>query len=289
MEPTDKALALARHHLELGQAQRALQRLDDGGDGLVEEVDFWELRATALLELEEYAAARDAAEAGLRIESESLVLLDVLGLAEAELGNLEAAERSLLAALRLEPEDTLLLCHYAQLLARAGQLPKAERVLNEAERLDADDHDVVRTRMFLAYLRGDDKEAERHGRRLLEEDPEDRAGHGMIGAVASERGSFRRASRHFDLAARYDLTDEHVVRLARIGRVEAHPLYWPLWPFQRFGPAKTWIAAVAVFGLLTALELYAALVVAWVTWTVLCIYSWVAPPLLRRWLGGGVA
>ena len=47
--------------------------------------------------------------------------------------------------------------------------------------------------------------------------------------------------------------------------------------------------AVAVFGLLTALELYTALVVAWVTWTVLCIYSWVAPPLLRRWLGGGVA
>lgn len=283
MEPADRTLALARHHLEIDQPQRALERLDRVGPAAVDDPDFWELRAMALLELERYGDAREAAREGLRLEGESIILLDALSLAEAHLGNLEEAERALLEALRLEPEEVTLLCHYAQLLARGGELEKAERAVAEAERLEPDDPDIVRTRMLLAYVRGDDKAAERLGRELLSMEPEDPGGHGMLGTVASQRGSFRRASRHFDIAARYDLADEDLVRVARLGRIEAHPLYWPLWPFHRFGPAKVWVAAVAVFALLAALELYPLLIAGWIVYTLLAIYSWVAPPLLRRW------
>lgn len=284
-ETTDKALALASHYLEVDRPQRALDTLAKLTGEQVEDVAFWELRAHALLGLERHAQAVDAAKQGLRLEGESIVLLDLLCLAEAERGNLAEAERAILQALKLEPEEPLLLCHYAQLLGQGAQLDKAERVVAEAERLDPDSPDAIRTRMFLAYLRGDDRKAEKLSKRLLEEDPENPAGHAMLGVFSSNKGAYRRASKHYDIAARYDLSDEYAVGLARQGRIEAHPLYWPLAPFQRWGPAKVWIAAIALFGLLVALEQYKALIVAWVVYTALCVYSWVAPPLLNWWFG----
>jgi hypothetical protein len=66
------------------------------------------------------------------------------------------------------------------------------------------------------------------------------------------------------------------------------PLWWPLWPVQRFGPIPVWIAGIVM---LTAVERLAprsvvgAVVLAWLAWVV---YTWVGPPLIRRlYLGRG--
>ena len=281
----DTAVALASHYLDVDQPQRALDVLDgiDGPD--LDDAYLWALRTQALVDLKQFAQAAATARSGLNADAESITLLDLLSLAEAELGELEEAETAILQALELEPEHPVLLCRYALLLARGGQLDKATRVCAEAERLEPDDQAVIRCRIALAYVRGDDKAAERESRRLLAEfDPDDPIGHTMLGVQAASRGSLRTASRHFDTAAQYDLGDEQAVDLARRGRIETHPLFWPILPFERFGPAASWLGAVVIMGLLAATGQDLLLGIFAVTYVLLCIYSWVVPPLARRWL-----
>lgn len=279
-------LSLASHYLEVDRPEQALETLSGLGGRALEEPEFWELQAQALLDLDRFDDARRAAEEGLRLETQSLALLALASAAEARCGRLDEAERHLHEALRLEPESPFLLAAYADLLMRGGAVEKADRVLDRAERIDPDDPTVIRARIALAYVRNKDREAERHSRRLLAEvDPEDPYGHAMLGAQASNRGAFRRASEHFDTAARYDLSDPDAVDLARIGRVEAHPVFWPLWPIQRFGPAKLWVAAIGTFALLRAAGFEEALVVLLPIYLVWIAYTWIVPPLARRWLG----
>jgi tetratricopeptide (TPR) repeat protein len=287
-EDVSGAFARASHYLDIDRPQSALDALTELGGGALEDAHFWELQTQALLDLERFDQARRAAEEGLRLDADSLALLAMAAAAEARLGVLDEAERHLLAALRLEPESTFLLASYADVLMQGGAVAKASRVLERADRIDPDDPAVIRARITLAYISNKDREAERQSRRLLAEvDPEDPYGHAMLGAQASNRGSFRRASEHFDTAARHDLSDEDAVGLARIGRVEAHPLFWPLWPIQRFGPAKLWVAAIGTFALLRAAGLEEALVVLLPIYLVWIAYTWIVPPLARRWLERG--
>ena len=281
----DTAVALASHYLDIDQPQRALAVLDELDDPDLDDAHLWALRTQALVDLKRFAKAAAAARSGLQADAESITLLDLLAIAEAELGDLESAEAAILHALELEPDHPVLLCRYALLLTRAGELGKASRVLAEAERIAPDDEVLMRSRIALAYVRGDRKAAVRESQRLLAEiDPGDPVGHTMLGVQAASRGSVRSASRHFDTAARYDLGDEQAVDLARRGRVETHPLFWPILPFERFGPAGSWLGAVAIMGLLAAIGQEVLLAIFAVTYVLLCVYSWIVPPLARRWL-----
>jgi tetratricopeptide (TPR) repeat protein len=283
MEPATSATALAAHYLDINQADRALAALDKAGFD-PDDAYSWELRAQALVDLGRFTSAARAAEAGLALEADSIALLDLLSIAHAGLGDLERAEVASLEALRLAPDHPVLLCRYALLLARGGELTKAGKVLAEAERVAPDDEAVIRTRITLAYLRGDDKAAERESRRALAElDPEDPLGHTMLGLRAATQGNPWRASRHWDTAARADLSDETAVKLAREGRIGTHPLLWPVIPIDRFGVGKLWIGAVAVLLLLRATGQEVLTIVASITWVAFCVYSWTVPPLVRRY------
>ena len=58
----------------------------------------------------------------------------------------------------------------------------------------------------------------------------------------------------------------------------------PLRPFARFNPLVVWIGAVAIiYGLRIAglAPLSFAFAMAWLAF---CVYSWVVPPLVRRWI-----
>jgi hypothetical protein len=68
--------------------------------------------------------------------------------------------------------------------------------------------------------------------------------------------------------------------MARDDRVIAHPLLVPLWPLFRFGALRTWLAAVAVLVMLR-LVLPSLAGVFGLLWIGYCVYSWVAPPLVR--------
>ena len=100
MDATDRNLALARHYLDIEQPRRALEVLDrrehDVGDA-----EYWRLRATALIAVDRYREALDAAARGLDLDPGDVGLLLVSALAHRGVGDLAAAERALLAALRI--------------------------------------------------------------------------------------------------------------------------------------------------------------------------------------------
>jgi tetratricopeptide (TPR) repeat protein len=279
-ESDDKTLALARHYLQIDQPARALAALDRGS-GLLDEPDYWRLRAAALLDTDRASDGARAAEQGLRIDPQDVLLLFLHAAAQRRTGDLAAAERSLLRALELDPENASLLAEYATLVARAGQLDKARRLLEEAERLEPLDDRVITARALLAYLSGDDKAVAEHAGELLADDPEAQAGHLWRASALLERGSHHAARRHLETVARLDPANASVIVAAREVRLLTHPLLWPLYPVQRFGPMKVWLGFIVLAGLsfLTRQTIVVAVVVG--AYLFLVVYSWVVPPIFR--------
>ena len=277
-----KTLALAEHWLDVGQPARTLEALGRVSGDELHDAEYWELRTRAHVELEQWVEALRAVREGLELDPESLVLLDGAALVHAERGELAAAEEMVLRALRLDADNPYLLCRYAQILHRGNELDKAERVLARAAAIAPDDEAVIQTRVSHEYLRGNDRAAERLSRELLEQDADHPVGHAMLGGLAADRGSFRAARRHTGSAVAYDPAEYG--DLARLVRRSTHPLLWPLWPIQRFGPAKVWLAAILTMGILTALDQTFLLGLFVVAYLFLVVYSWVIGPLVVKYL-----
>ncbi len=275
-------IAVARRYVGVGRPESALAELAKLPDPDLEDPELWFLRAAALNDLERYGDAIDAAREGLARSPQSVGLLAALSQAELGCGNLAAAETAILSALDLWPDNPWLLTRYASVVAHAGQLDKAERLVAEAARLSPDDPTVIHTRSVIAYLRGEDAAAEAESRRLLADDPESVPAHLMLGTTAAQAGRFAQADRHLSTAAGIGPTDD-IASLAREARVARHPLLLPIRAIDRFGVAPVWIGGVAVILGLRALGYPLASAVAGLAWFTFCVYTWVAPPLVRRW------
>jgi tetratricopeptide (TPR) repeat protein len=275
-------LELARRYLEIDRPERALELLQ-GGQNDLDDPEFWRLRAVALLKLERENQALGAARRGLELEPDSIDLLLVAAHAHRKLGDLAAAERSLLAALRLESEQPTLLAEYALLVARAGQLQKARALLDEAERLDPMQPYVEHARGVVAFLSADDKAARRHAEAVLATNPESEAALLLRGSALAQRRSFRGAQRSFDAAARLDPTDHGVAQIAREVRVATHPLLWPIYPIQRWGAMKVWLAFIVFVLVTTTLKIPWVDIPVVLGYLFMVAYSWlVAPFVVRR-------
>jgi hypothetical protein len=103
--------------------------------------------------------------------------------------------------------------------------------------------------------------------------------------AAYERGGGRRGARDLRRAAALDPSIGIHAEAARDAATSMHPLLLPLWPIYRFGQGPVWLGGVAVLLGLRALDVPGtiALVVV-VIWLAFVAYSWIAPPLLERWL-----
>ena len=279
-EAPDQARELARHYLEVHQPQRALDAL--GRLSSVDDPEVWAIRGWALVDLDRHDEAAQVARDALAAWPAGVDFLRLLAVAEAHRDHLAEAEAAALAALELEPDDTHLLCTYADALMRGGQLEKAGEVLDLAARADPDDVLVIRLRLNLAYLRVDDDEARALAEELLSRDADDHQGQVMLGGLDLEKLHLSSAERRFGTAIRNDPSSQGTARSARVVRTMRSPLYWPLLPFERFGPGPTWVAAIAVIFGLRAVGLDAASGIAALVWLALCIYSWTAGPLLLR-------
>lgn len=280
----ESQLSLAAHYVSIDQPDRALAALRSVDGDALEDSEFWRLQAVALYGVDDNEGAVRAAGEGLAREPDSVALLALLAIAQAELDRLAEAERSILAALELAPDDSVVLCAYARVLARGGQLAKAERVLDLAAQSDPHDTDVVRMRALLALLKGRDRQAARISEQVLAEDPEDAAAHALRGSALMLAGDARGASPSLASAVRDDPTDAQLAGSARMARAWTHPLLWPLVPIQRLGVAGSWIASVAIIYGLRAAGLNLAAGIATAIWLFIVAYSWLAAPAISRWL-----
>jgi tetratricopeptide (TPR) repeat protein len=277
------AIEAARRYIQIGRPERALESLTaldsdqaSGGEAL-------RLRGYALLALEDLDAAAEAAQDGLEADPGSIELLYLLSLVEDRRGRLAEAEAAVLAALEQDPDDVELLTQYGDVLMHGGALDKAERVLDAAAGSDPDSVDVLESRISLAYLRGEDKQARRLSEELLAIDPESIRGQHMLGVFDLNRGRARSAAERYGEVVRADPTNERMAADAREVRAMArNPLWWPSLLFIRFGVAGTWVGAVVVIFGLRAAGATTAAGIAGLAWLVLCVWSWVVPPILNR-------
>lgn len=274
------ALTLARHYVQSGNGAKALAALK-GVDDAAAHAEAWALRAAAALSIERDQEGWEAAHRGLALEPDSLELLSLHAYGAMRLGRLAEAEGSALAALERRPDDPSLLCLYADVVARDGQVDKASKLVERAAGIDPESTSVMLARAELAYLRGDQRALERHAREMLSTDPEGRAGHHMQGVALANAGRFREAARHYAQIAGADPSDHGSAEIARQARAASHPLLWPMWPINRFGPWVVW--AVGVGAMLLARS-YVPAVAGPVTliWLAYVVYTWVAPSLVER-------
>jgi tetratricopeptide (TPR) repeat protein len=278
----DTALARAWVLLEADRAEQALAELSRLSPEQAVTAAAFHLRGQALIRLERWREVDANARNGLAEVGPDPVLFGQLGFALVEAGEFANAERNFLHALSLDPYDVDLLCAYSRLCLSASQADKARQLWERAATLNPFHRAVMATRVVLAIGTADDREAQRASDAFVAEYPADPMALAFQGQVAEMRG--RSGYGSIRQAVANDPTDRDYADLAWEAKVHAHPLMAPLRPMFRLGTVKSWLLAMAViFGLrmagLRVLSLLATLV-----WVVLCLYSWVVPPLVRKWV-----
>ncbi|WAS97911.1 tetratricopeptide repeat protein [Nannocystis punicea] len=197
------------------------------------------------------------------------------------------AEEVVLERLRDDPADPDALADYAQLLVQVFQLDKARALVAEALRRAPDHPSAQVLDAVLHVIRGDDLAAADRLARLVAADPE--AAHVAWTAmlVLGERGHHRQALEIGRQLLRRSPDDRELVDAVIEQRLASHWSMIPLWPLLRGG----WVAsailwAVAVFGLILLRPFVSELALLGfaVLYLALMLYSYVGPPLLRRWL-----
>jgi tetratricopeptide (TPR) repeat protein len=234
MDAAAGPLVLARHDLDRGRPDRALDALTRATGDELETYDFWSIRSRALYELRRWDDATEAAQTGLKLSPDDFLLLDVLALAQLERGQKKAARATIEHALERYPDQAVLHAHRALILARSGRRPwrraalaKARVAVDEALRLDPQSEAAIRVRAQIAMLSRDGY-ARNYSNELLSLDPEDEHAHVIAGSALVRGGDVDAGLRHYVEAARLDPVDPRMAWLGRRSRILQGPLAAPL-------------------------------------------------------------
>ena len=104
----------------------------------------------------------------------------------------------------------------------------------------------------------------------------------MLGVLDFNQGyAGRAADRLGGVAGEYP-ADHELAESAREAKAYRNPAWWPTRFFTRFGVWQTWIAAWVLLIALRAAGLQTAALIVLIVWFVLCAWSWIAPPILKR-------
>ncbi|WP_132298198.1 tetratricopeptide repeat protein [Kribbella sp. VKM Ac-2568] len=283
-EPADARLQMAGHWLQIGHPERTLDELQGLWGDAALDYRAYLFRGAALHALNRHAEAADVLRDGLSHHGPFLPLLQVLGSSLRAVGNLPEAEAAYLQGLSLDPNDPDLLIGYAMVCLAAGQTEKAAALVERAASQAPESAAVSAARAQIAFAQGRHKDMHRHSQEALSYDPEDPGARALHGASSMLTGDSKSGYRSLASAASSHPGDQDLREAAREAKLINHPLLRPLRPFQRFNPLVIWVCAVAViYGFRIAGLGPLAAVVA-VGWFAFCVYSWVAPPLVRRWI-----
>ncbi|MEU4194141.1 tetratricopeptide repeat protein [Kribbella sp. NPDC026611] len=283
-EPTEARLQMAGHWLQIGRPERTLSELDGLSGDTALDVRAYLFRGTALHQLDRNAEAIDVLQDGLGRHGPFLPLLHILGYSLRSEGRLAEAEAAFLQGLSLDPLDPDLLIGYARVCLVAGQAEKASALVERAASQAPDSVVVSAARAEVAYALGKDRDMRRHSIEALSHDPEDPHARALHGHASMLTGDARSGYDSLRSAAASQPDDDHLRTAAREAKLFNHPLMLPLRPFARLNPLVVWIGAVAIiYGLRLAGLPQVSFVFA-MCWLVFCVYSWVAPPLVRLWI-----
>jgi tetratricopeptide (TPR) repeat protein len=276
-----RSLDLARHYLEIGRPDQALDTLSQG-DIDPTDPELMELRAHAFFDSGRYKKAADTAREGLALEPQAVGLLETLALAETQLEHHEQAQQANAKALELSPWNPVLHAQRGLILARRSRYDEARSAVDEALGLAPDLPYVLQIRAQVETLAGDHVRAQKAIDDLLRADPENRVAHALKGGLAADNENIVEAAKHFDAAARLDPNDPDVAEAARELRVLSHPVLKPVRGMWRVGRWRSWFLYLTVISVLAAAQLDSIRVVVAVCWLTIVALSWFGPPVLRR-------
>lgn len=238
---------------------------------------------------DEYASSRETL--GSILETDPLhfgarwLLLIVL----TEEGSLVEAEQLALSLLHEYPQSADLYAAYARVMLRALLLRKARELAVESLHLAPDNESALRA-IALCDIIELRKGADSHAlHKLLSENPEDQHTLSLMVAALAQAGRNREALRGAQELLRSNPDNPHWLNLTRELRIQTHWTMLPLWPLQRYGWSASiglWIGGILLARLLGQVWPEGARVF---TYAILAyaLYSWVWPPLIRRWVSRG--
>lgn len=196
------------------------------------------------------------------------------------------AELVITQLIQEHPRDAELLALYGQLMLCALHVDKAEALVREALRIDPESQQARLSSVLLACVRGRAAESRDALADLVAEDPEGLSVAHTLLLVLIEQGRYRDALGIARELLRADPANRHLVDQVVELRALTHWVAVPAYPVHRFGGAAAgvmWISAV-VLGQIArttgSIWLYYALAL----YVAYCVYTWVYPPLLKRWL-----
>jgi predicted Zn-dependent protease len=197
--------------------------------------------------------------------------------------DLVEAERVAIDMLRLYPESAHLYGRYADIMLRALNVPKASALAKEGLRHSPDDRECLAARTLCDFIQQGSK-ASPALQRLLLEHPKSLRTLMLVTIALERRGEQAQAHQIAKEMLRSDPNNKHLVELVRHFRRTTHWSMIPLRPLQKYGWGASigmWLAAVVGARLINKYSPQWAMAFT-ITVLVYVVYSWVWPPLFRK-------
>ena len=205
----------------------------------------------------------------------------------AERKKFAEAEELWIALLRESPEDPELYASYGELMLQSLNFNKAQRLAEEGLRHEPEDNHCLYVAAMSRLIDGKGLGANQPLATLVTSNPDHvRAGTTLVMALESA-GRRSEALRVSQELLRSQPGNPQLLENVRILKAATHWSMLPLYPIQRWGwPAVFGLWAVFAFGLpvvAPGLPPGARLGITYF-WIAYVVYSWVWPPLLRKWI-----
>jgi tetratricopeptide (TPR) repeat protein len=204
-------------------------------------------------------------------------------------GALADAEQVIVSLLHDYPEHAPFYGSYGDLMIRAMNLPKARALADEGLKYDAEDAMCLVVRTLCDLIERPTGASSHALQQLLVRSPQSTYTLILLRAALADRGDYRGALRIAQELVRAEPANGDFVQAVQELKVVTHWSMLPLWPMQRWG----WGAAIGLWlAINVILRVLASQGAEWADLTIALsfgflayvIYSWVWPPLLRRWM-----
>jgi len=201
--------------------------------------------------------------------------------------NLAGAEQLYIGLLRDYPRDASVYADYAMLMLKTMHVDKAAKLSAHAVTLDPDDPKVLQASTFCKMVANPGREAEAELEELLRKHPDSLRSALTLASYLAETGRYSEALPIMQQALREIPHSEELVDAVVELKAASHWSMLPLKPLQKWGwhaSIAIWIAAVAGFRFIDRTPLAPYAFPIGVLFFLFVVYSWVWPPLLKRFM-----
>lgn len=276
------------HYLDMGRPRQAAEALAPLLRDEPDDLGLLYLGARVSLEAERWAEAEERLQDVLQRSPQHLGARYSLSRVYEEQERDAECEAVLIDILREYPESGFVYARYAWLMLRNGKIDKAVALSQEAIRHDPDDEFTRTVCALLAVVKGDDARASHELAQRVRSDPDSIATAWTAISVLAHQGRSKDAERIARELVSATPEDQDLLDAIVELRVLTHPLGLPVRPLVAYGwagSAAFWGAFIVISGGLRAVEaperVQMGFIYGYLAWAV---YTWVYPPLMRRWI-----